>query len=217
MLTKLWQVIASYTYVHARITKTTTRVQLNTEPMNTPTHAFSLWTTYDVTTQWQVGGGAFYNSDVYGDTGQSGSASPAWWRFDLMAAYKINAEDDVAVQHLQSHRQALLRVRLFELGGSRLRAARRADVARQVLIAAACDAPRSFGLTPARGFCRGGRSAVSRYADCRSTTMRSRSRRHDAPHPGGADPGAGRALPRGDDQGRMGRRQRHRRPPVARR
>ena len=72
-LTELWQMIASYTYIHARITKTTTASQLNTEPMNTSTKAFSLWTTYDITPQWQIGGGAFYNSEVYGDTEQPGS------------------------------------------------------------------------------------------------------------------------------------------------
>ncbi|MBX9847568.1 MAG: TonB-dependent siderophore receptor [Xanthobacteraceae bacterium] len=88
-LTKLWQVIASYTYVNARITKTTTPSQLNTEPVNTPTQAFSLWTTYDITPQWQIGGGAFYNSETYGDTANL-ALVPSWWRFDLMAAYKIS-------------------------------------------------------------------------------------------------------------------------------
>jgi catecholate siderophore receptor len=88
-VTKLWQVIASYSYVNARITKTTTVSQLNTEPVNTPTQAFSLWTTYDITPKWQIGGGAFYNSEVYGDTSNL-ALVPGWWRFDLMAAYKIS-------------------------------------------------------------------------------------------------------------------------------
>lgn len=88
-LTRLWQVIASYTYINARITKTTTPSQLNTEPVNTPAQAFSLWTTYDITPKWQIGGGAFYNSEVYGDTANL-ALVPSWWRFDLMAAYKIN-------------------------------------------------------------------------------------------------------------------------------
>jgi catecholate siderophore receptor len=95
-LTELWQIIASYTYVHARITKTTAAYQLGNEPMNTPTHAFSLWTTYDVTPKFQVGGGAFYNSEVYGDiasaTVPQSALVPAWWRFDLMAAYKVTKD-----------------------------------------------------------------------------------------------------------------------------
>ena len=95
-LTDVWQVITSYAFVHARITKTTIPIQLNAELQNTPTHAFSLWSTYDVTKQLQVGAGAFYNSSVWGDlqsaapyTVANTALVPAWWRFDLMAAYKI--------------------------------------------------------------------------------------------------------------------------------
>ena len=62
--------------------------------MNTPAHAFSLWTTYDVTQNLQVGGGAFYNSSVWGDLRRRAQCAntalvPAWWRFDAMAAYKM--------------------------------------------------------------------------------------------------------------------------------
>jgi catecholate siderophore receptor len=96
-LTDEWSVITSYTYVHARVTKSALPIQMNAEPMNTPTYAFSLWTTYDVSKALQVGAGAFYNSSVWGDL-QSGlpytvantAYVPAWWRFDLMAAYKLS-------------------------------------------------------------------------------------------------------------------------------
>lgn len=87
-LTDLWQIIASYTYLHARITKTTVVAQLNNEPMNTPTHSFSLWSTYDLTPKFQIGGGAFYTSEVYGDLPNTGLV-PSFWRFDAMAAYKV--------------------------------------------------------------------------------------------------------------------------------
>jgi catecholate siderophore receptor len=96
-LTKEWSVITSYTYVHARITNPLVPIQMNAEPMNTPTYAFSLWTTYDVSPKLQVGGGAFYNSSVWGDlqsaapyTVANTAYVPAWWRFDLMAAYKLS-------------------------------------------------------------------------------------------------------------------------------
>jgi catecholate siderophore receptor len=96
-LTDQWQIIASYTYVHARVTKTSIALALNAEPQNTPTNAFSLWTTYDVTKKFQVGFGAFFNDQVYGDlpnsnlagTVQQSALVPAWWRFDAMAAYKL--------------------------------------------------------------------------------------------------------------------------------
>ncbi len=94
-LTKEWSLIASYTYVHARFTNPVVPIQMNAEPMNTPSYAFSLWTTYDVTQQLQVGGGAFYNSSVWGDLQTTGplantSLVPAWWRFDAMMAYKLS-------------------------------------------------------------------------------------------------------------------------------
>ncbi len=95
-LTDAWQVITSYAYTHARITKTTIPIQLNAELLNTPTHAFSMWTTYDISKQLQVGAGAFYNGMLWGDmqtalpyTVANTALVPAWWRFDLMAAYKV--------------------------------------------------------------------------------------------------------------------------------
>lgn len=95
-LTDAWQVITSYAYTHARITKTTIPLQLNAELLNTPTHAFSMWTTYDISKQLQVGAGAFYNGMLWGDmqtalpyTVANTALVPAWWRFDLMAAYKV--------------------------------------------------------------------------------------------------------------------------------
>ena len=66
-LTDKWQVIASYTYVHARITNTTITQQLNNVPFSTPDNTFSLWTTYDVDPKWQVGGGVFVTGSMYGD------------------------------------------------------------------------------------------------------------------------------------------------------
>jgi catecholate siderophore receptor len=95
-LTDAWSIITSYTYVHARIINPVVPIQYNAEPMNTPTYAFSLWTTYDVTKKLQVGFGAFYNSSVRGDLQTAApnivantALVPAWWRFDAMAAYKL--------------------------------------------------------------------------------------------------------------------------------
>jgi catecholate siderophore receptor len=98
-VTDQWQVIASYTYVHARITNTPVISQLNASPTNTPNNSFSLWTTYDITQQWQIGGGAFYQGNAWGDLVNPATPAtvvvansalvPAYWRFDAMAAYKI--------------------------------------------------------------------------------------------------------------------------------
>jgi catecholate siderophore receptor len=88
-LTDDWQVIATYAFVNARIISTTVAAQLNNEPIQTPAHSLSIWSTYDINRQWQVGGGAFYSSEIYGDLPNTALA-PGYWRFDAMAAYKID-------------------------------------------------------------------------------------------------------------------------------
>ena len=87
-LTDKWQVIATYTYVHARITKTTAIGQINNVPFSTPDNSASLWTTYDVDPKWQGGGGAFFTGSMYGDLPNT-AVAPASVRFDAMAAYKV--------------------------------------------------------------------------------------------------------------------------------
>jgi catecholate siderophore receptor len=95
-LTEQWQLIASYSYIHARIISSSIPIQVGAEPMNTPTNAFSLWTTYDVTPKFQVGGGAFYVGQTYGDLPTAATSLPqsglvpAYWRFDAMLAYKFD-------------------------------------------------------------------------------------------------------------------------------
>ena len=93
-ITKEWAVITTFSYVHARVTKTINPVQLGAELNNTPTWAYSLWTTYDVSPKLQVGGGAFYTGQWWADlntvTPANSANVPAYWRFDAMAAYKIN-------------------------------------------------------------------------------------------------------------------------------
>ncbi len=90
-LTDKWQIIASYTYVHARITKTTLPGQINNVPFITPDNSFSLWTTYDIDPKWQIGGGAFFTGSSYGDLPNT-AVVPAYWRYDAMAAYKLTAK-----------------------------------------------------------------------------------------------------------------------------
>lgn len=59
-------------------------------------HSFSLWTTYEVTDQWTLGGGATYTGKRYLN-GENTAALPSQWRVDLMAAYKINEAAELQV------------------------------------------------------------------------------------------------------------------------
>jgi catecholate siderophore receptor len=93
-LTDKWQVIASYTYVHARITKTTAVGQINNVPLSTTDNSASIWTTYDIDPKWQIGGGAFFTGSMYGDLPNT-AVAPASLRFDAMAAYKITPKSTI--------------------------------------------------------------------------------------------------------------------------
>ncbi|MBL8542084.1 MAG: TonB-dependent siderophore receptor [Betaproteobacteria bacterium] len=57
-ITRDWQVLAGYTYLDAEITEGSTFENTKGNvPLNTPRNSTSLWTTYNITPEWQVGGG----------------------------------------------------------------------------------------------------------------------------------------------------------------
>lgn len=87
-LTDKWEIMASYTNLKSEIVSTTTAAQLGKELIQTPNNAFSLWTTYAITSQLTVGGGAYYVDSTWGDTNNT-TKVPDWWRFDMMASYKL--------------------------------------------------------------------------------------------------------------------------------
>jgi catecholate siderophore receptor len=98
-ITDQWQVIASYTYVHARIGSSINAAQVGASPTNTPNNSFSFWSTYDITQQFQVGAGAFYQGNAWGDFATTNPVNsalvPAYWRFDAMAAYKLTPKSTI--------------------------------------------------------------------------------------------------------------------------
>jgi len=63
-ITKNWQVFGAYTYMDGTILKALDGTQGNT-PANTPRNTLTLWTTYEVTPHWEVGGGPTYMSSRY--------------------------------------------------------------------------------------------------------------------------------------------------------
>ena len=87
-ITDQWQVFAGYTHLNSEIVKTTVPANLGKQLLNTPNNAFSLWTTYDVTGQWTVGGGAYFVDEVFGNITNT-TQVPSYWRFDAMTSYKI--------------------------------------------------------------------------------------------------------------------------------
>jgi catecholate siderophore receptor len=90
-LTERWTVFGGYTYLDSTLVKTgpgDPASQGNRFP-NTPEHSFTLWTSYAITSQWSIGGGAYAQSMVYGNTANT-KWVPGYTRFDAMASYQLN-------------------------------------------------------------------------------------------------------------------------------
>ncbi|MGE0714268.1 MAG: TonB-dependent receptor [Alphaproteobacteria bacterium] len=83
-----WNIFAGYTYMNSEIRKSNTAAEVGKKMPSTPEHSASLWTTYDITPRWQIGGGIFYQSKVYANATNANSVD-GWVRTDLTAAYKI--------------------------------------------------------------------------------------------------------------------------------
>ena len=90
-LTEQWKVFAGYSYLDSKITKTTNLAELGRELPNTPPHNFTLWSTYDVTPEWTVGGGVTYAAQTYVNTTNT-SYVPEYWKLDLMTSYKLTRD-----------------------------------------------------------------------------------------------------------------------------
>ncbi len=86
-----WNIFAGYTYLDSRVTDS---LDINNgvpvkgkRIANVPQNTFSLWTTYDITDQWQVGGGVFVVDTRFADAGNTNEA-PAYARGDVTVAYR---------------------------------------------------------------------------------------------------------------------------------
>ena len=90
-LTDHWSVFAGYSYLDSTIVNTTDLAQLGRELPNTPPHNFTLWSTYDVTPLWTVGGGITYSAQAYVNA-QNTSYVPEYWKLDLMTSYRVTKD-----------------------------------------------------------------------------------------------------------------------------
>lgn len=88
-ITDKWQMTAGYVYNETEIVRTTNLGEIGKRLPNTPLNSFTLWTTYDVTNQWTVGGGAQWQSEAFVNTTNT-SYVPDFWKFDAMVQYKVD-------------------------------------------------------------------------------------------------------------------------------
>lgn len=94
-LTERWEIFGGYAFLDSKITKSTNPDEVGKDFANIPRHNFSVWTTYKVLTDVEVGFGASYQSERYANNLNT-LRLPDYWRFDAMASYRIN--ENVAVR-----------------------------------------------------------------------------------------------------------------------
>ena len=96
-LTPEWSIFGGYAYLQSEVLETRlTRVTVDgitvsnvgNELAMTPKNTFSIFTTYDITPKWTIGGGAFYVDSRWSSTSNDGRI-PDYWRFDAMTSYKV--------------------------------------------------------------------------------------------------------------------------------
>ena len=87
-VTDKWSVFSGYSYLESIILDTSDLSQLGRHLPNTPRHNLNIWTTYDLTPKWTIGGGATYQSFAYASTANV-SYVPDFWKFDAMVSYKV--------------------------------------------------------------------------------------------------------------------------------
>ena len=88
-VTREWNLMLGYTYLDSAVLDSITVTNIGNRLANTPTNSGSIYTTYDITPKWTIGGGAFYVGDRFTNTSNIYIA-PAYWRYDAMASYKVN-------------------------------------------------------------------------------------------------------------------------------
>ncbi|MGB3866082.1 MAG: TonB-dependent siderophore receptor, partial [Xanthobacteraceae bacterium] len=88
-ITPQWSVSGGYAYLESKVLDSLTARNIGNELAMTPKNSFSLFTTYDLDRQWTVGGGAFYVDSRWSSVAND-ARIPGYWRFDVMAAYKVD-------------------------------------------------------------------------------------------------------------------------------
>jgi catecholate siderophore receptor len=88
-ITPDWRVFGGYTFLESEVRKSRNPAELGNELSNTPRHTLSLWTTYELPWNLEIGAGAQFTDSRFSNTANTREA-PGYWLFDAMAAYHVN-------------------------------------------------------------------------------------------------------------------------------
>jgi catecholate siderophore receptor len=96
-VTDAWDVFGGYTYLDATIVDDGPAASNDGKAFpNVAPHAFTLWTSYDVTDVFTLGAGAFYMDARYADPANL-ITIPSYVRFDAMASFKLGDHLDLQI------------------------------------------------------------------------------------------------------------------------
>jgi catecholate siderophore receptor len=87
--TMRWQLFGSYTFMTSAITRSNNAAEVGNEFGNTPRHSLSLWTTYLLPHDVQIGGGTQYVGSRYNNT-SAARLAPGYWVTDAMASLRLS-------------------------------------------------------------------------------------------------------------------------------
>lgn len=93
-ITREWSLFAAYTYLDTEIVKSNIPAEVGRELLNTPKNSLSLWTSFQLPSKLNVGGGARFVDDRFGNninTRRVGS----YWTIDAMAMYPLTSKIDL--------------------------------------------------------------------------------------------------------------------------
>lgn len=94
-ITDAWHVFGGYTFMHSEIVDDgpVSTDEGNKIP-NVPAHSMSIWSTFDVTPDVNLGGGVTYVSHRFANTANDKKV-PAYWLFDAVATYTVQENVDL--------------------------------------------------------------------------------------------------------------------------
>jgi catecholate siderophore receptor len=85
-----WNVLAGYSYMDSKVTASLNPTQLGSQMPNVPKHAVNTWTTYRVSDDLTVGGGArFVDKRLLRNTDSVRTYVPSYQTFDATVSYRF--------------------------------------------------------------------------------------------------------------------------------
>jgi catecholate siderophore receptor len=93
-ITRAWSVFAAYTYLDTEIVKSNILAEVGRELLNTPKNSLSLWTSYQFSWRLNLGGGARFVDDRFGNNTNTRRVG-SYWTVDATASYPITSHVDL--------------------------------------------------------------------------------------------------------------------------